>query len=146
MDVEGIEFVQVMHKLHKDAKLSPAQDRFMSSERPAEELYDINEDPYELNNLAANPEYGDVLSDYAAILEKWIKETDDKGQYPENVEGLKFMLGIWGENCINPEYGPIKKKYPNLAGSLFYLKSEPSKLIDSSPEEDPMFDMDLLRE
>ena len=146
MDIDGIEFVQVMHKLHKDAKLSPVQDRFMSSERPAEELYNLIEDPFELNNLAANPEYSDVLKKYTDVLDKWIVNTDDKGQYPENEEGLKLMLGIWGENCINPEYGPIKKKYPNLAGSLFYLKSEPSKLIGTSPVEDPLFDMDLLRE
>ncbi len=146
MDVDGIEFVQVMHKLHMDAKLSPVQDRFMSSERPDEELYNLIEDPFELNNLAANPEYSDLLKKYADVLDKWIVNTDDKGQYPENEEGLKLMLGIWGENCINPEYDLIKKKYPNLAGSLFYLKSEPSKLIGTSPVEDPLFDMDLLRE
>jgi len=146
MDVNEVEFVKVMHKLQEDESLNPVQARFMSNDRPVEELYAINEDPYELKNLAANPEYGGVLGEYARVLDQWILETDDKGQYPEDEEGLKFMLGIWGKHAVNPEYDPIKKKYPNLAGSLFYLKSEPSKLIDSSPEVDPLIDMDRLRE
>lgn len=115
----------------------------MSEERPSEELYNLKEDPFELNNLALNPEYKETLNKYSAILNRWIKETDDKGQYPENEEGLKLMLGIWGDHCVNPEYDPIKKKYPNLAGSLFYLKSKPSKLIDSNALEDLLLDIDL---
>ena len=145
MDVDGIEFVQVMHKLHDEEKLSSVQDRFMSDERPKEELYNLKEDPYELNNLAENPEHSNVLKEYANVLDKWIVDTDDKGQYPEDEENLKLMLGIWGEHAVNPEYEPIKRKFPNLAGSLFYLKSEASKLIDSSTVEDPLFDMHLLR-
>ena len=141
MDVDGIEFVKVMHELHDDGKLSPIQDRFMSDQRPSEELYDLNKDPFELHNLATDPKYAETLNQYASILNDWIEETDDKGQYPENEEGLKLMLGIWGNHCVNPEYDPIKKKYPNLAGSLFYLKSEPSQLVDASSAEDPLLDL-----
>ncbi|MCP4977193.1 MAG: sulfatase-like hydrolase/transferase, partial [Maribacter sp.] len=143
MDVDGIEFVQIMHELHDNNKLNPVQDKFLSDQRPSEELYDIQKDPFELNNLALDPDYKQTLNKYAGILEKWIKETDDKGQYPENEEGLKLMLGIWGKHAVNPEYEPIKKKYPNLAGSLFYLKSESSKLIDTTIVEDPLLDLEL---
>ncbi len=143
MDVDGIEFVQVMHRLHDEKKLSPEQNRFMSEKRPSEELYNLIEDPYELNNLATNPEYTKDLNTYAGILNEWIEETDDKGQYPEDEENLKLMLGIWGKYAVNPEYDPIKKKYPNLAGSLFYLKSEASKLMDSSQVEDPLLDLEV---
>ncbi len=143
MDVAGIAFVQVMHRLHGDKKLNKVQDRFMSDERPKEELYNLKEDPYELNNLASNPAYSTILKAYGNILDKWIVTTDDKGQYPEDEENLKLMLGIWGEHAVNPEYEPIKKKFPKLAGSLFYLKSEASKLVDASTEEDPFFDIDF---
>ena len=146
MDVDGIAFVEVMHELHDSNKLNPVQDKFLSDNRPSEELYDLKEDPFELNNLALNPEYKQTLNKYASILEKWIKETDDKGQYPESEEGLKLMLGIWGKHAVNPEYDPIKKKYPNLAGSLFYLKSESSKLIDTTIVEDPLLDLEQSSE
>ena len=146
MDVDSVEFVRVMHKLHSENKLSRVQDRFMADERPAEELYHLKEDPFELNNLATNPEYRDILNKYADILGQWIEETDDKGQYPEDEEGLKLMLGIWGKYAVNPEYDPIKNKYPGLAGSLFHLKSRPSILIDSFVVEDPLIDMNSMLE
>ncbi len=141
MDVDGIEFVEVMHQLHTDGKLNEIQDRFMSDERPTEELYDLKKDPYELNNLATNPDYEEALKKHADVLEKWITATGDKGQYPEDEENLKLMLGIWGKHAVNPEYEPLRKKYPKLASSLFYLKSERFKLIDSTYAEAPLVEL-----
>ena len=144
MDFDGIEFVKVMHQLHADKKLNAIQDRFMSNERHAEELYNLKEDPFELNNLAANPEYKETLSKYANILNDWVAKTDDKGQYPEDEENLKLMLGIWGKYAINPEYDALRKKYPDLEGSLVFLKRAPSKLIDSSYVEAPLFELSSM--
>lgn len=141
MDFDGIEFVKVMHQLHKDKKLNAVQDRFMSDERPVEELYDLKKDPFELNNLAANLEHSDVLKEYAGVLNDWITETDDIGQYPEDEENLKLMLGIWGKHAVNSEYDVLRKKYPNLEGSLIFLKNESSKLIDSSFTEEPLLEL-----
>ncbi len=124
MDADGVEFVTVMHRLHAENKLDTVQARFFSEERPKEELYDINVDPFELANLANNPKYAKTLAQYADILENWIIETDDKGQYPENEENLKLMLGIWGAHAVNPEYAPLRVKYKNLEGSLRELKNQ----------------------
>jgi hypothetical protein len=124
MDVDGVEFVRVMRRLYADNQLDEAQARFFSAERPPEELYDIENDPFELNNLAADPDYEAVRAEYAAILDRWIAETDDKGQYPEDVEGLKLMLGIWGDYAVNPEYEPLRREFGGLSGSLFELKSQ----------------------
>ncbi|MEM6364659.1 MAG: sulfatase [Planctomycetota bacterium] len=51
--------------------------------RPDVELYDINEDPLEQNNLAANPEYADVCQSLRAKLEAWMEACDDEGQATE---------------------------------------------------------------
>lgn len=123
MDVDGVEFVHVMKQLHKDDQLNAVQSRFMSRERPAIELYNLQQDPFELNNLADHPEYADVLQEHDDVLQKWIGETDDKGQYPENEEGLKLMLGIWGQHAVNPEYDALRAAYPDLEGSLWALKT-----------------------
>ncbi|MCK0156825.1 sulfatase [Cellulophaga sp. F20128] len=146
MDVDGIEFIQVMHQLHKDNKLNAVQDRFMANERPAEELYDLKADPFELNNLAGNSAYTTVLQEYATVLENWITTTGDKGQYPEDENNLKLMLGIWGKHCVNPEYDALREKFPDLAGSWFYLKREKSVLVDSTFTEAPLFNMNLPKE
>ena len=123
MDVDGVAFVNTMKQLHSENKLNAVQARFFSDQRPVEELYNIKEDPFELNNLAENPDYTDIQTKYAGLLDQWILETGDKGQYPENEEGLKLMLGIWGKHAVNPEYEPLRKKYKDLAGSQFVLKS-----------------------
>ncbi|BAX78791.1 hypothetical protein ALGA_0397 [Labilibaculum antarcticum] len=64
--------------------------------RPSEELYDLKEDPFELNNLALNPKYSEELSHYSQILKNWIIETDDKGQFPEKIRSLKINVGNMG--------------------------------------------------
>lgn len=124
MDVDGIAFVKTMNELNRDNKLDSIQKIFFAKDRISEELYDLKNDPYEIHNLALDSKYASELKKHADILENWIKETDDKGQYPENEEGLKLMLGIWGDNATNPEYNALKIKYPDLAGSQFWLKSE----------------------
>jgi len=45
--------------------------------RPAEELYDLRKDPYELNNLADDPAMKDVLHDLRTRLQKWMKQQGD---------------------------------------------------------------------
>jgi arylsulfatase A-like enzyme len=123
MDVDGVEFVKVMKQLFAENKLDSIQGRFFLNNRPTEELYNLIEDPFEINNLAKNPDYSEILLEYATVLDKWIEETDDKGQYPENIEGLKLMLGIWGKNAVNPEYVPVRNQNKDLEGSLLDLKN-----------------------
>jgi hypothetical protein len=45
--------------------------------RPAEELYDLAEDPDQLVNVAALPEYSEVLAELGARLEKELTATGD---------------------------------------------------------------------
>ena len=135
MDVDSVPFVLRMKTLYEENKLNEVQARFMSDERPAEELYDLINDPFELNNLADDSAYSEVLKQYQHILNQWVKNTDDKGQYPEDIEGLKFMLGIWGKHVVNPEYEPLKKENKNFGGSLFYMKSEKWKKFSNSKQQ-----------
>lgn len=57
--------------------------------RVAEELYDLKNDPDEVNNLAADPEYREQLTRMRKALLYWIADTDDKGQYPRSVAAMK---------------------------------------------------------
>jgi len=97
-----------MRKLHAEGKLDAIQARFWSNKRPAEELYNIDNDPHEIHNLATEPAYLVELQRYRDILENWIKETDDKGQYVEDKPNLKYMYDWWGDKCVNPEYDVFK--------------------------------------
>ncbi len=59
------------------------------SEHPEEELYDLQADPFELNNLANNPEQAERLKSMRAELTIWMKEQGDK----ETVYGTPLLLG-----------------------------------------------------
>lgn len=74
----------LMRRLYADGKLNPAQAKFMAPARPAEELYDLEADPYELNNLAESPKHGPVLAGLRSAVEKWVIETNDQGRTPED--------------------------------------------------------------
>ena len=47
--------------------------------RPAEELYDLVKDPWELNNLADDPAHADAKTMLAVKLEAWMKQQGDEG-------------------------------------------------------------------
>ena len=103
------ESTRLMKQLFKEGKLNDIQARFMSDMRPDEELYDLNKDPHETVNLTDNPAYREILEHHRQILADWIKETDDKGQYPESEAALRVIYERWGEKCVNPEFNRVKK-------------------------------------
>ncbi len=90
--------------------LDVVQDRFWSDDRPAEELYDLEADPHEIRNLAGDAAHAAELQRHRAILENWISETDDRGQYPEDAPNLRYMFDWWGERCVNPEYDIFRNR------------------------------------
>jgi len=73
----------VLKERHAQGKLSPAQALFMADRKPDEELYDILADPYEVKNLAGDPEHQAVLDELRQTLDKWIADTGDMGALPE---------------------------------------------------------------
>ena len=47
--------------------------------RPAEELYDLRQDPYELHNLIDNPAYRQHVAELQAQLSAWMQQQADQG-------------------------------------------------------------------
>jgi uncharacterized sulfatase len=51
--------------------------------RPAEELYDMVKDPYQMNNLIHDPQYAEEVKILRAGLSAWMKQQGDEGQATE---------------------------------------------------------------
>jgi arylsulfatase A-like enzyme len=51
--------------------------------KPSEELYDTENDPWEVNNLAENPDYKDVLDRMRTANKNWLTRIYDAGFIPE---------------------------------------------------------------
>ncbi|GGZ38127.1 sulfatase [Echinicola pacifica] len=102
--------VKDMKILHERGELTAYQEEFWFGQRPKEELYLLSEDPHEINNLAENPEYQKILEEHRNVLENWVKDTDDQGQYPEDAGQLKAVYELWKDRPqfkgqdVNPEY------------------------------------------
>ena len=80
---DGKPFMPVLRELHASGKLSEAQSLQLAATRPEEELYDLSQDPWEINNLAEDPVYSKTLSEFRGLLGQWIMDSDDKGRFPE---------------------------------------------------------------
>ncbi|MHC4594828.1 MAG: sulfatase family protein, partial [Planctomycetota bacterium] len=72
-----------IRRLHAEGKLSPAAKLFMADRKPVEELYDLRNDPHEVNNLADVPKYRSVLERMRKVHRQWVQETKDLGLIPE---------------------------------------------------------------
>jgi N-sulfoglucosamine sulfohydrolase len=64
-----------------DPAARAAVDRYLR--RPAEELYDLDADPWELSNLAADPSRAEILAKLRADLDAWMKAQGDEGPATE---------------------------------------------------------------
>ncbi|OPZ22956.1 MAG: Choline-sulfatase [candidate division BRC1 bacterium ADurb.BinA364] len=77
--------------------------------RPAEELYDLESDPYEMTNLADDPSLAGVKARLGQALDAWMAQQGDKGmetemnapkRQPKNVKELEAEDG--GETAAAP--------------------------------------------
>ena len=72
-----------IRRVHALGELPPAAEYWMASEKPVEELYDLQADPHEICNLAQDPEWRDVLLRLRNAHLDWVQETGDLGLIPE---------------------------------------------------------------
>ncbi|UCE17230.1 MAG: sulfatase-like hydrolase/transferase [Gemmatimonadota bacterium] len=72
-----------IRRLEQEGELPETVALFTSRRKPQEELYDIHNDPYEIKNLAPDPEYKDILEKMRNVHLQWILEAKDLGLIPE---------------------------------------------------------------
>ena len=73
---------RVWKKLYDEGKLNAAQSKFWQT-KPAEELYDLDTDRDEVNNLASSPQHKAVLERLRKAEQAWVAEIRDIGFLPE---------------------------------------------------------------
>ncbi|MDZ7725199.1 MAG: sulfatase [candidate division KSB1 bacterium] len=73
-----------MLRLQAENALKGPQKLWFSDKRPPEELYDCQADPHQINNLARDAEYSEIMEKLSATLETWRRRTGDLGDIPES--------------------------------------------------------------
>ena len=109
------------------------QSRFWNA-KPAEELYDTENDPWEVYNLADNPDYSEVLERMREALHGWMLRIGDTGFIPEvELSELSGDIGAYSymrmpEVDLGMLIGAAEMASgttpPDLAGLLNLLQSD----------------------
>jgi uncharacterized sulfatase len=77
--------------------------------RPKFELYDIQKDPLEMNNLAGNPTLTKIQKDLYRGLRAWMKSCNDLGKATE-MAALEHMARNQKKKKNTPYSSPARKK------------------------------------
>ena len=72
-----------IRRVAAEGRLPPAARLFMAPRKSVEELYDVDSDPHEIENLAGDPRYGKILVRMREAHLDWVEETKDVGLIPE---------------------------------------------------------------
>lgn len=77
-------------RLSAEGKLNGPAAIFMAHAKPTEELYDVEADPWEIQNLADRPEHQETLKRLRAEHLRWRKDVIDLGFLPESELRTRF--------------------------------------------------------
>ena len=110
---------QVWKKMYDEGKLNEAQSLFWQT-KPAEELYDLREDPDETKNLAGSPEHQAKLEELRKAERDWVLEIRDLGFLPEAQIHSRAAGGAPYDMGHDPQKYPMEKilAAAELASSL----------------------------
>jgi hypothetical protein len=75
--------MEEIRRLERSGELPAACARYLSGTKPAEELYDLKNDPHEQHNLAGNEAQRTQLEKMRSAHEKWRRDVRDLGLIPE---------------------------------------------------------------
>ena len=70
--------------LNQEKKLKGDASYIFIDTKPLEEFYDLQNDPYEVHNLAKDPNFATKIKGYRKALKDWQLEIEDKGFVPEH--------------------------------------------------------------
>jgi uncharacterized sulfatase len=90
--------MQEIRRVEAEGSASEGVATFLVQIKPVEELYDTINDPHEMNNLASNSEFREVLERMRGAHNQWVVETGDLGLIPEAEINArqKKVGGPWG--------------------------------------------------
>ena len=108
-------FMPVLRDLYAAGKLNKSQSLQMAEVRPEEELYDLSQDPWELHNLAGDPAQQERLSDFRALLGRWIMDSNDQGRYPEPMRMLDSDMKVYVDRVTRKNPGQATRIKENIS-------------------------------
>ncbi|MDG1762264.1 MAG: sulfatase [Flavobacteriaceae bacterium] len=139
---EQMPMMQYLNQLWEAQELEPNAAAWFKTPKPKEELYNLEQDPYELNNLASEVGLQDTLTFLRTQMDKWIFETQDLGEFSE-----KTLINKWFPEGKRQKLVPVTTKiqadkivleHPDKGATIVWKKNQDtvwsiySKPLDTS--------------
>ena len=91
--------MQELFRFRDNNQLNDTQMLIFAPTKPTEELYDLENDPHEINNLADDPDYADIKKRLSEELDKWLELTNDPLTLPET----ELVKQLWPPDGVQPQ-------------------------------------------
>lgn len=120
-----------LRRLHEAGQLNEHAEQLWSAHKPLTELYDLQNDPYELDNLAGSADVAEVQNRLAAELRRWILAARDSGFMPEAEYQIRAKAqGVTPFDIVqDPQQFELEATL-DAASRVGDLAVPPEKLID----------------
>jgi len=121
--------------------LTPLQRGLVAPAKPAEELYDLADDPYEQHNLADDPRHADTLARFRSAVDEWLTTYGDLGEMAEDELLAAWRPGGEWPVTATPQLGvdsePLPARCPTEGAQVVWTTDPP-------PEPSPLSASDGL--
>ena len=111
---ENLMSMKELRKMYENNELNEIQKIWLEL-IPELQLYDLNNDPYEINNLAYDPNYKDKVLLLENVLEQWI----EKNNFHGHLEEEDLIEVFWPENTQPQTTEPLY----SLEDGFLHLKN-----------------------
>ncbi|MEL6255241.1 MAG: sulfatase [Bacteroidota bacterium] len=102
---ERIPTMAELLRLKDEGELNETQSLWFRDKKEPEELYDCINDPHELNNLAASPEYKEKLEELSKEMDRWLEEiSDNPGKEERDLISELWKGATEQPQTADPEY------------------------------------------
>jgi hypothetical protein len=98
--------IKLMYDLQARGELTAIQQQLMAARLPKEELFDVENDPHEINNLVDSPDvdHRRVLKQLRRELTHWIEETNDQDVESESPAVIDHWVGDAARRHGTPDW------------------------------------------
>ena len=101
--------MRAWERLHREGKLSGPPARFLAPTKPVEELYDVQNDPWQVNNLAGDPRYAGELARRREALSARMRADGDLGLLPEREMHTRAAGSTPHAIATDPQKNPLEQ-------------------------------------
>ena len=139
---DNSDIMREWRRLDAAGELNANQALFMRDAKPAEELYDLTEDPYELRNLADDQQHAATRQTMSNELDAWMLSIRDLGVVPEGMLARAVPRNSTRYNLFRNAEG--ERHYASFADAAKRGEDPPNLApVARAPESDARGEPDL---